>query len=79
MKAINESQVPKFVQNLRPSKYDFVSETLKAGKVCVIEANEYNSEISIRSAIRAHLERRGMKASVRKDPQTGDLYVFLKK
>ena len=79
MKAINESQVPKFEKKLNPSKWDFVVETLKAGKVCVIEKHEYEREVTARSGVRTRVEQFGMKCSVKKNPQTGDLYVFLKK
>ena len=76
MKAITESQVPDLVQARRKSKYDFVSETIKSGKVCLIEANEYEKESALRSGISAHMRKRGVAYSIRKDTSTGNFYVF---
>ena len=76
MKAITEKQVPDFVQARRKSKYDFVSETIKSGKVCLIEAHEYEKENALRSGISSHMRKLGLAYMIRKDPSTGNFYVF---
>jgi len=79
MKAISAREVPSCVRAVRKSKYDFVSETIKSGQVCLIEPADYKSENSLRSGVSTHMRKLGLKYSIRKDESTGNFYVFLKK
>ena len=80
MKAITMKEVPVIVRNnRRKSKYEFVSETIKLNKVCLIEPSDYTTENTLRSGISAHLRKLGLKYSIRKDHSTGNFYVFPEK
>ena len=44
----------------------------------MVEAHEYDDELKTRNSITVSLKRWGVPITIRKDKDTGDLYVFLK-
>ena len=79
MKFINPEDAPVRPRPRRNSaKWRPIQEALKEGKVAVIGADEYDDELATRNSITISLRRWGTAVTIRKDSDTGDLYVFPK-
>lgn len=82
MDFIDKKDVPPTVKGPgRVSKWTTAMLAIEAGKVVVLraaEVAEYSEEASLRATFYENAKRRGFKVITRKDPATGDLYVFKK-
>lgn len=60
------------------AKWRPIEAAIRAGLAAVIERHEYEDELKTRNSITVSLKRWGVPVTIRKDPETGDLYVFRK-
>jgi hypothetical protein len=79
MKFIDPEDAPMRPTPRRNSaKWRPIQEAIKDGKVVVLTPDEYEDELATRNSITISLRRWGTAVTIRKDSDTGDLYVFPK-
>jgi len=77
MKIIDPEDAPvKPVVRNSAGRWRPILNAVKAGRAAVIEKHEYTDENSVRNSITISLRRWDCPVTIRKDPETGDLYVF---
>lgn len=76
MKRIKPEDAPVQPGPRTQHKWGPVKEALLAGDAVCISRSEFENEHSVRASVKVNADRWGIKITVRKDPATGDLYVF---
>jgi hypothetical protein len=79
MKFINPDDAPVQPTPRRPlGTWRPVYDAIAAGKAVVLERAEYIDENKTRNAVSLSMRRWGIPVTIRKDPKTGNLYIFRK-
>lgn len=79
MKFINPEDAPVQPTPRQPmGTWRPIYDGITSGQAVVLEKSDYEDENKTRNAISLSMKRWGVPVTIRKDPATGDLYVFKK-